>query len=101
MGSLCGDGLPSAEKVTEKMRLEEKSEVAAISRGRGFLHSSGEGGVAKRAAAFRSQLQLSAVPAFTLGDEMKKTLALFSTLRLLASASAEIKSIDLSIFGTD
>jgi hypothetical protein len=25
MGSLCGDGLPSAEKVTEKVRAEEKS----------------------------------------------------------------------------
>ena len=32
---------------------------------------------------------------------MKKILALFSTLLLLASASAEIKSIDLSIFGMD
>jgi hypothetical protein len=32
---------------------------------------------------------------------MKKTLALFSILLLLASASAEIKSIDLSIFGMD
>jgi hypothetical protein len=25
MGSLCGDGLPAAEKVTEKVRAEEKS----------------------------------------------------------------------------
>jgi hypothetical protein len=33
---------------------------------------------------------------------MKKTIGLFSTLLLLAaSASAEIKSIDLSIFGMD
>jgi hypothetical protein len=33
---------------------------------------------------------------------MKKTVALFSTLLLLvASASAEIKSIDISIFGMD
>jgi hypothetical protein len=33
---------------------------------------------------------------------MKKTVALFSTLLwLVASASAEIKSIDISIFGMD
>ena len=33
---------------------------------------------------------------------MKKTIALFSTLLLLAvSASAEIKAIDISIFGMD
>jgi hypothetical protein len=33
---------------------------------------------------------------------MKKTIALFSTLLLLvASASAEIKSIDIAIFGMD
>ena len=33
---------------------------------------------------------------------MKKTIALFSTLLLLAvSASAEIRTIDISIFGMD
>ena len=58
--------------------------------------------VAERTRAFRGQFQLSAVPAFTLGDEMKKAIALFSTfLLLVASASAEIKSIDITIFGMD
>jgi hypothetical protein len=32
---------------------------------------------------------------------MKKAIALLSVLLLVASASAEIKSIDISIFGMD
>jgi hypothetical protein len=58
--------------------------------------------VAERACAFRNQFQLSAIPALTLGDEMKNAIALFATLLMLAaSASAEIKSIDIKIFGMD
>ena len=58
--------------------------------------------MAERACAFRSKFQLSAIPALTLGDEMKNANALFATLLLLAaSASAEIKSIDIKIFGMD
>ena len=37
----------------------------------------------------------------TKENEVKKILALFSLLILVASASAEIKSIDTRIFGMD
>ena len=58
--------------------------------------------MAEGACAFRNQFQLSAISALTLGDEMKNAIAVFSTLLLLAaSASAEIKSIDIKIFGMD
>jgi hypothetical protein len=57
--------------------------------------------MAKRARAFCGQFQLSTFPAHTLGDEMKTLIALFASLLLAASASAEIKSIDIKIFGMD
>ena len=58
--------------------------------------------MAERARAFRSQFQLSAIPALTLGDEMKNAnCAVCDLLLLAASASAEIKSIDIKIFGMD
>jgi hypothetical protein len=58
--------------------------------------------MAERAGTFRSQFQLSAIPTFTLGDEMKNAIAMFATLLLLAAAaSAEIKSINIKIFGMD
>jgi hypothetical protein len=58
--------------------------------------------MAEGACAFRRQFQLSAIPALTLGDEMKNAIAMFATLLLLAaSASAEIKSINIKIFGMD